>query len=254
MAKDTGKKIIGKKIVKETKKSSKLAVETKAPPKAKMISSAKESKQVKDVKTTKGAKSEKLEKAANVAARSVEKEKTSLLSKIAGKIFKSEANQNGQKYEDAEERSGAKVSKGSELVANGKDKAISKANGKAKGSDEILKTKDVKESKKAKEPKVIREEAIQVNVIETEAPVKKLSKKAQASFQAATEEEAKWMELKEKYKGIRPSPYKMSEIYQEKTLLDHKVLGLGVILSVVNDRLEVLFQTGTKHLISNYKK
>jgi hypothetical protein len=104
------------------------------------------------------------------------------------------------------------------------------------------------------EPVILKEPPVVENVVDHHVKPRKVSKKNQAIFQAGSDEEAKWHDLKEKYRGNQPFPYKMSEIYQEKTLLDHKVLGLGVILSVVNDRLEVLFQTGTKHLISNYKK
>lgn len=78
------------------------------------------------------------------------------------------------------------------------------------------------------------------------------SKKAK-KYEASSEEEARWFELRDKYKGAKASPYKMSEVYAEKTPIDHKVLGWGFILSVINDRLEVLFQSGIKHLISNYK-
>ncbi len=81
-----------------------------------------------------------------------------------------------------------------------------------------------------------------------------LAKKPAKKYQGSTDEESKWLELKDKYKWLKPQSYKMTEVYKDRTILDHKVLGLGFILSVVNDRLEVLFQTGTKQLISNYKK
>lgn len=86
-----------------------------------------------------------------------------------------------------------------------------------------------------------------------EKPGKKRGKKAALLAQAASEEEARWIELSERYRNLRPVPYKMSSTYAEKTALDHKVLGVGYILSVVNDRLEVLFKSGIKQLISNYK-
>jgi hypothetical protein len=34
----------------------------------------------------------------------------------------------------------------------------------------------------------------------------------------------------------------------------HKVLGWGFIISNINDRLDILFETGVKTLISNYKR
>lgn len=271
MAKDAGKKVIGKKSIKEVKKTSKAVAQVKAPSKGKEANSVKESKSgkvlktiktvkeqkpSKEIKNIKAAKSVKLEKLIKLADKEiVKKEKSakkevdvktpSLLSKIAGKIFKSE-----QKPKE------------SEIQVAKKDSPASKIMTKVNKLETIAKIKEVSASKKEK--KEVREKAVQVDVADTEGErilvketvpaLKKQSKKAQAAYKAATEEEAKWLELKDKYKGIHPCPYKMSEIYQEKTLLDHKVLGLGVILSVVNDRLEVLFQTGMKHLISNYKK
>jgi hypothetical protein len=78
------------------------------------------------------------------------------------------------------------------------------------------------------------------------------SKKAK-KYEGANEVESKWLELKDKHRNVKPEAYKMSEIYQEKTPIEHKLLGWGFILSVINDRLEVLFRSGIKHLISNYK-
>lgn len=86
--------------------------------------------------------------------------------------------------------------------------------------------------------------------ISPEDLVKKPSKK----YQADTDEESKWLELKDKYKTLKPQPYRMTDVFRDRTVLDHKVLGIGFILSVVNDRLEVLFQSGIKQLISNYKR
>lgn len=65
--------------------------------------------------------------------------------------------------------------------------------------------------------------------------------------------EAQWSSLKEKTKAIKPVPYKMTERYEPRGPILHKVLGWGYILTNQNDRLEVLFQEGIKFLISNYK-
>lgn len=91
---------------------------------------------------------------------------------------------------------------------------------------------------------------VEIGVIEAEDEMP--SKKAK-KYEGANEEESRWLELRDKHKNIRPQPYKMSESYQEKTPIEHKTLGWGFVLSVVNDRLEVLFRSGIKHLISNYK-
>ncbi len=66
--------------------------------------------------------------------------------------------------------------------------------------------------------------------------------------------EEQWRALYEKAKGIKPVPYNMSDTYEPRTPLMHKVLGWGYVLNNQNDRLEVLFKDGIKILISNYKR
>ena len=45
----------------------------------------------------------------------------------------------------------------------------------------------------------------------------------------------------------------MSEKFNAMSPIQHKVLGWGFVLTNENDRLEVLFETGIRNLISNYK-
>lgn len=111
-------------------------------------------------------------------------------------------------------------------------------------------------TKKEKAPKVkavkpAEEVPVAAPVDEFESQV--LTGKKGKKYEGATEEESKWLELRDKNKNIKPLPYRMSEVFLEKTPIEHKVLGWGFVLSVVNDRLEVLFRSGIKHLISNYK-
>lgn len=65
--------------------------------------------------------------------------------------------------------------------------------------------------------------------------------------------EAQWSLLHDRSKGIKPAPYQMSDNYEARTPLFHKVLGWGYVLSSQNNRLEVLFKDGIKVLIANYK-
>jgi hypothetical protein len=102
--------------------------------------------------------------------------------------------------------------------------------------------------KKSKKPDSTEVEDTELAPLQDSMPTRKGRK-----YEGATEEESKWLELRDKNKNIKPRPYKLSETYEEKTPIEHKVLGWGIILSVVNDRLEVLFRSGIKHLISNYK-
>jgi hypothetical protein len=69
----------------------------------------------------------------------------------------------------------------------------------------------------------------------------------------AADEKAKWAELNKKYGKDKAVNYKMSDTFTSLTPIQHKVLGWGFILSSDNDRLEVLFETGIRMLISNYK-
>ncbi len=67
------------------------------------------------------------------------------------------------------------------------------------------------------------------------------------------DEKAKWAELFKKYGKDKAVTYKMSETFTTMIPIQHKVLGWGFVLTNENDRLEVLFETGIRMLISNYK-
>ncbi len=67
------------------------------------------------------------------------------------------------------------------------------------------------------------------------------------------DEKAKWAELYKKYGKEKAITYKMSDTFPTMIPVQHKVLGWGFVLTNENDRLEVLFETGIRMLISNYK-
>lgn len=126
-----------------------------------------------------------------------------------------------------------------------------------------------KAEKKAPEKKAPekKEAAVSAPTVMSAAPVKpakpakvpkppkktKLEREAEATARAVTEGEIKWAEYHDKYSQMKALPYSMSQAFEEKTPIMHKVLGWGFILSILNDRLEVIFKSGTKTLISNYK-
>jgi len=64
---------------------------------------------------------------------------------------------------------------------------------------------------------------------------------------------AQWNSLFEKSKNVEAVPYRMTDTFEARTPIMHKVLGWGFVLSSQNDRLEVLFKDGIRILISNYK-
>lgn len=119
-----------------------------------------------------------------------------------------------------------------------------------------------KAEKKAAKPVEVEEEST-TEVVETpaEKPAKaakppkekKMTKAAIAAAKFSSDENKKWNDLREKYVSEKPSTYSMTATFEANRPIQHKVLGWGYIVSVQNDRLEVLFETGTKMLISNYK-
>ncbi len=63
----------------------------------------------------------------------------------------------------------------------------------------------------------------------------------------------KWESLFKRADSIESKPYRMKDSFEERTAIEHKILGWGFVLSNQNDRLEVLFRDGIRYLISNYK-
>lgn len=67
------------------------------------------------------------------------------------------------------------------------------------------------------------------------------------------EEQSRWYDYARKFGKVPPREYKMTEQFEAQTPIFHKVLGWGYIVSNEFDRLEVVFESGKKMLISNYK-
>lgn len=81
----------------------------------------------------------------------------------------------------------------------------------------------------------------------------KKRKKDEIKFDRNGDLLAQWETLRDRAQGFQAPPYKMSESYEAKTPLIHKVLGWGFVLTSQNDRLEVLFRDGIRVLIANYR-
>lgn len=126
-----------------------------------------------------------------------------------------------------------------------------------------LMTKKGKSSpiEEVEEQKIVAKNQTVVSMLEAdsgdEEPVKaeKVSKIKPVKIERgnASDEKAKWLELNKKYGKEKAVTYKMSEKFANMIPMQHKVLGWGFILTNENDRLEVLFETGIRMLISNYK-
>lgn len=95
--------------------------------------------------------------------------------------------------------------------------------------------------------------AVMKPTVSDEKAAEKKKKKDDLKIDRNGDLEAQWQTLKDKNKALKPVNYKMSESFEARTPILHKVLGWGFIISNQNDRLEILFQQGIKFLISNYK-
>ena len=109
------------------------------------------------------------------------------------------------------------------------------------------------------QPAVVKSQTV-VSMIESdslpdEAKAEKVSKVKPVKIERGNlaDEKAKWSELYKKYGKDKAVQYKMSDKFTTMLPMQHKVLGWGFILTNENDRLEVLFETGIRMLISNYK-
>ena len=63
----------------------------------------------------------------------------------------------------------------------------------------------------------------------------------------------KWIQLYEQSKKKKPAAYNMTEAYEPKTPIQHKILGWGYIIEARENRIDVLFKDGMRTLISNFK-
>lgn len=68
-----------------------------------------------------------------------------------------------------------------------------------------------------------------------------------------TQAGSNWEAVYKIAKDLKAKGYKMSETFDPKTPIIHKVLGWGFVLSSENNRIQVLFKDGLKTLITNYQ-
>ena len=106
------------------------------------------------------------------------------------------------------------------------------------------------------QPEMISKEA--AVEIDTEAATTKTKAKAKSKealmkkISSLTDDLKKWTMLKEEHGSDEAAKYNMSQQYLPNQPISHPKLGWGFILNNNNDRLEVLFESGIKILISNY--
>jgi len=89
-------------------------------------------------------------------------------------------------------------------------------------------------------------------VIKAKKPAK-ISAKMKLEAANLAELNKKWQELKGKFAGEKAPNYNMNSTFEANTPIQHKIFGWGYVTNNENDRLEILFEVGLKHLISNYR-
>lgn len=63
----------------------------------------------------------------------------------------------------------------------------------------------------------------------------------------------KWLAYRKKYGNLEAKVYSITEQFSERSPIQHPQWGWGFILKIENDRLYVLFSSGMRILISNYR-
>ncbi len=63
----------------------------------------------------------------------------------------------------------------------------------------------------------------------------------------------KWLKLHKQLSVEKPIEYKMTEDFELKAPISHKVHGWGVVMQKRDNYIDVLFEAGLKTLIVNYK-
>jgi hypothetical protein len=127
-----------------------------------------------------------------------------------------------------------------------------------------VKTKEPKAAKPKAAPKASKKDKDADGQMETpstlamaaeKAPPKKkrMTKKQLADQTERDELTEKWAKLKDLDHESKAQKYKMSEAYEPNTPVEHPVFGWGFILSLNENKLEVLFESGIKMLVSNFK-
>lgn len=120
---------------------------------------------------------------------------------------------------------------------------------KAKKSPQTLQATSVKSPKAVKTENEI---SLQKQAL-VEAKKTAKTKKQEILDENMSKLAKKWMSLYRKAENEKTPVYSMKGVYEEKSGLQHKLLGWGYVLSNKNDRLEVLFKDGVRYLISNYQ-
>ncbi len=151
-------------------------------------------------------------------------------------------------------------------VSKSKTQGIKKVTAKSASSKPVAKKAaqkptEKKETKKAVvEPKVEKKAAkAKVEpkadvVAEADSSFTPISKEDFKNMTAdAQEHYKKWLKLHKQLSVEKPIEYRMTEDFELKAPISHKVHGWGVVMQKRDNYIDVLFEAGLKTLIVNYK-
>jgi hypothetical protein len=135
-------------------------------------------------------------------------------------------------------------------------KKEAKAEAKPKAKAEAKPAKPVKV-----EAKPLKKAAVPAAEVKAEKPAKapkepkapKLTKAEKAAIKISSEDQKRWLEYQEKHGDEKPQKYTMAGQFEAQKPIEHPKFGWGFILTNIEDRLEVVFESGIKFLISNRK-
>jgi hypothetical protein len=133
-----------------------------------------------------------------------------------------------------------------------KNAIATKAKSKGKTKESSVTAKAAKKVAKPAPQPVIPMVTPQIMSGKPKEPKKKTA--AAPVVSAADKVDPEWTTYMNQNKAAKPVIYSMADDYQPKTIISHKVLGLGYVLKSQNNRIEVSFKEGKKTLITNYKK
>ena len=186
------------------------------------------------------------------------KKKKSAKKKVAKKAVAKKKGPKKKAVKKVTKKATKKVAKkvAKKVTAQKAAKKVSKKTSKKTKASKDLAKKATKSVKTAQSKGVLKPaKAVEPNKASVTPKPQKMTK---AQLKAYNDQQAlakKWtqLQIKSKNRKQKTKKYSMKEKFEAKTPIHHPVLGWGFILNNVNDRLEVLFESGVKHLISNYK-
>ena len=135
-------------------------------------------------------------------------------------------------------------------VAKTKTKAV-----KATASKNAQTKPIVKKAAKKLAPKKIeaKTEAIKPQPKAETAPIQSSRVDFKNLSPDAQEQYKRWLKLQKQLAEEKTHDYRMTEDFELKTPISHKVHGWGVVMQKRDNYIDVLFEVGLKTLIVNYK-